>query len=305
MTVDVEDYFHVSAFEHRVPRSQWSHMERRAAGATRRLLDVFDECDVQATFFILGWIAEREPQLVREIRARGHEIGSHSYWHRLVYTLSPEEFRRDLRRSQVVLEDLLSEPVTMYRAPSFSITAASAWAFEVLGEEGFTVDSSVFPIRHDRYGWRSAPLGIHVRNESRSTLTEFPPTVWDWGPARVPIGGGGYFRLYPRHLTATAIERTNRRGRPFMFYVHPWEVDPEQPRVRGVGWKSRARHYVNLTKTEAKLRWMLPRGRFAPVSRVLEEFRTATSSSVPVARADVQAVVSTATSGSRSEASAE
>jgi polysaccharide deacetylase family protein (PEP-CTERM system associated) len=269
LTVDVEDYYQVSAFEHRVARSQWDGRESRVVANTQRLLALFEEFRVRATFFILGWTADRFPDLVREIDARGHEIGSHSYWHRLVYDLTPDEFRADLRQSKEALQSILGRPVTLYRAPSFSITARSLWALDVLVEEGFRADSSIFPVRHDRYGMPEAPPGPHIVEQPAGRLIEFPPGTLELTAWRLPAGGGGYFRLFPLAVTTHAIRKANYGDRPFMFYIHPWEVDPRQPRVDGVGWKSRLRHYVGLSRTETKLRKLLSRFQFGTVSESL------------------------------------
>jgi polysaccharide deacetylase family protein (PEP-CTERM system associated) len=257
LTVDVEDYFQVSAFERRIPRSDWDRWESRVVANTQRMLALLAERGVRGTFFVLGWVAEKFPALVREIDAAGHEIGSHSYWHRLIYQLTPEEFRADLRRSKAVLEGIVGRAVTLYRAPSFSITPRSRWALDVLAEEGFRTDASIFPVRHDRYGMREAPCEPHAYDLPAGQLEEFPASVYSLAGCRLPASGGGYFRLYPLKLTLAAARQANRRGRPFMFYIHPWEIDPQQPRVAGIGWKSRWRHYVNLDRVEAKLQRLL------------------------------------------------
>ncbi|MDZ7617040.1 MAG: XrtA system polysaccharide deacetylase, partial [Patescibacteria group bacterium] len=226
--------------------------------------------DVKATFFVLGWVAEREPGLVREIHAAGHEIGSHGYWHRLIYRQTADEFREDLRRARAVLEDAVSAPVVAYRAPSFSITKQSQWAFEVLVEEGFQIDSSVFPIHHDRYGIPGAEPRIHRIDTPSGSLWEFPPAVVSLAGMTLPIGGGGYFRLYPLWLTCRGLARINRRERsPFLVYLHPWEVDPGQPRMAGASGLSRFRHYVNLNRTERKLDALLCRFQFGPLGDVV------------------------------------
>ena len=190
-TVDVEDYYQVSAFEKHVDRVDWDRYESRVGPNTRRLLDLLDHHQVQATFFVLGWVAQRQPDLVRDIHRRGHEIGSHGYWHRLIYDQSPQEFRDDLRQSRDVLDSILGTPVTAYRAPSFSITSRSRWALEILGEEGFLVDSSVFPIHHDRYGIPGAPRRLHRIATASGTLWEFPPSVARLARLNIPVGGGG------------------------------------------------------------------------------------------------------------------
>lgn len=271
-TVDVEDYFQVSAFERHVRREDWGRWECRVVANTRRVLELLDRRRVRATFFVLGWVAEHYPELLREVLGAGHEIGSHGYWHRLVYDQRPEEFRADLRRSRKAIEDAIGGPVRAHRAASFSVTRRSLWAFEVLAEEGFAIDSSVFPIRHDRYGMADAPLGIHPVATPHGTVREFPMSVATFGRLRFPAGGGGYFRLYPLRLSLGLLRRINlRHRRPFVFYVHPWEVDPEQPRIAGASRLSRFRHYVNLATTERKLDVLLQRFRFGRLSDAVEQ----------------------------------
>nr|WP_315849954.1 XrtA system polysaccharide deacetylase [Rhodopirellula sp. SWK7] len=257
LTVDVEDYFQVSAFEHRVSRKDWDKHESRVVANTDRLLSLFDRCHVRGTFFVLGWVAERFPSLVHRIAKAGHEIASHGYWHRLVYDLTPEEFAKDIAASRDAICNACGVEVTAYRAPSFSIVERSLWALEVLAENGFKADSSVFPIgRHDRYGVPDAKKEVHQIETRWGVVTEFPPTLAKVGGVTVPVGGG-YFRLFPRAVTSAAVRRVEAEGRPAMFYIHPWEVDPDQPRVSQVGVKSRFRHCVNLKRTHAKLEGLL------------------------------------------------
>ena len=270
LTIDVEDYFQVSAFEKQIPRHHWCAFESRVVANTRRILRLLDFHGVRATFFILGWVARRYPELVRDIRRDGHEIGSHSYWHRLIYQLSPAEFRKDLQLSRDVLQDILGEPVTAYRAPSFSITRRSLWALEVLAEEGFQSDSSIFPIHHDRYGIPDVTPRIHKIHTSAGVLCEFPPSVVRIVGQNFPVSGGGYFRLYPLCWTRRWLQQINERAQPFLFYVHPWELDPEQPRLAAGSWLSRFRHYVNLSSTEVKLDSLLRHFRFAPLNEVIQ-----------------------------------
>lgn len=270
-TVDVEDYFQVSAFEKHIPRARWGSMESRIEANTRRILALLDHYQVKGTFFVLGWIARRYPELVREIAAAGHELGSHSYWHRLVYDLSPEQFRVDLTDSRKAIEDAAGQRVVIYRAPSFSITHRSLWALEILAEEGFLIDSSIYPIHHDRYGMPKAETRIHRIVTCSGSIWEFPPAVVRFGGVNVPMSGGGYFRLYPFALTVRALRRINQRHRrSFMFYVHPWELDPDQPRIAGPSRQSRLRHYVNLATTEKKLDRLLRHFDFGPISQVIE-----------------------------------
>ncbi len=272
MTIDVEDYYHVSAFEGTVDRARWGDYPSRVVGNTHRLLERLARNGVRATFFVLGWVAERYPQLVRDVAAAGHEVGSHGYWHRLIYRQSPDEFRQDVRRSRAVLEDVSGRPVTAYRAPSFSITRQSQWALEVLVEEGFRFDSSVFPIRHDRYGIPGAEPRIHPIATPAGTLWEFPPSVVRWAGCTWPIGGGGYLRLYPLRLTCRGLARLHRRQRsPFLVYVHPWEFDPGQPRIPIRSRVSRFRHYVNLHGTAGKLDALLGQFHFGPLSEVIRD----------------------------------
>ena len=268
-TVDVEDYYHVSGFADRIAPADWDGYESRVVPNTRRILELLDACSVRATFFVLGWVADRFPQLIREIHRGGHELGCHSYSHRLVYEMTPDEFRKDLRRARQVVEDVAATPVLAYRAPSFSITERSLWALEILAEEGFEYDSSIFPIHHDRYGIPGAERFPHRIDCRSGSLVEFPPSVCRIGKLNAPVGGGGYFRLYPAALTERWLARINSRyNQPFMFYVHPWEFDPDQPRLPG-SRRSRFRHYLNLDKTEQRTRRLLQRFRFGTMTEAL------------------------------------
>lgn len=269
-TVDVEDYFQVSGFDGPIDRASWDDFPSRVVASTRRMLNLLARHEVRGTFFVLGYVARRFPGLVRDIHAAGHEVGSHSFWHRLIYTQTPAEFRDDLRQSKSVLEDAIGVPVTAFRAPSFSITTRSLWALELLVEEGFTTDSSVFPTRHDRYGIPGAKPTIHTLQTPSGPLIEFPPTIARYGRMHLPVGGGGYFRLYPYSLSRFLLGQVVRHEqRPFMFYVHPWEVDPEQPRLSFGSRLSRFRHYVNLASTEQKLDRLLQDFSFGSMSDVL------------------------------------
>ena len=269
-TVDVEDYYQVSAFEKHIRRDHWDRWESRVEANTHRMLRLLDRHGVKATFFVLGWVADRHPRLVREIHACGHEVGSHGYWHRLVYELSPAEFREDLRRSRKALEDAAGARVTAHRAASFSITSRSLWALEILVEEGFSVDSSIFPIHHDRYGIPRAEPRLHRLPTPSGELWEFPPSVARMARINLPVSGGGYFRLFPLFWTRYCLGRINRRERqPFMFYVHPWELDPLQPRVPARSRLSRFRHYVGLAKNEGKLDRLLAKFHFGRLSDVV------------------------------------
>ena len=271
-SVDVEDYFQVAALAPAIPRESWPDRESRVERNTDRILALLEERGVRGTFFVLGWIAERHPALVRRIAALGHEIASHGYSHQLIYTQSPAEFRAETVRSKHLLEDLSGTAVEGYRAASFSITRRSLWALDVLVELGFRYDSSIFPIRHDRYGIPGAseepgPLSA----PSGATLIEFPMGAAHWGGLRVPVSGGGYFRLLPFPVTRWGLRQINAQGRPFTFYLHPWELDPDQPRIR-VPWLSRVRHYTNLHCCEDRLRRLLGEFSFAPMREVLANY---------------------------------
>ena len=270
MSVDVEDYFHVAALSGAISPSQWASTTSRVGNSTRRLLELFDATDTKATFFVLGWVADRHPELVREIQKGGHEVACHGYSHRLVYEQTPEEFRTETLRAKGLLEDLSGVAVDGYRAASYSITPRSRWALDVLVEAGFRYDSSIFPVHHDLYGMPGAPRFPHVlTTDSGAELVEFPPTTASIMGRNLPASGGGYFRLYPYALSRWLLRRVNEDdGQPAIFYLHPWEVDPDQPRVE-VGWRSRFRHYNNLDKCEGRLQQLLGEFRFAPVREVL------------------------------------
>ena len=269
LSVDVEDYFQVSAFERVVPRDTWTTFDSRVTANTHRLLDLFDEAGVKATFFTLGWIAAHHPGLVREIAARGHEIASHGFHHQLVYMLTREQFREDVRAAKATLEDVSGQRVRGFRAPSFSIVSASLWALDVLIEEGYVYDTSIFPVRHDRYGIPDAPRLIHRIDRTSGSIMEMPGSTVRLGKMNVPVAGGGYFRLLPYAVTQWAIRRLNAvDGAPAMFYLHPWEVDPHQPRM-AVGTATRLRHYSGLNRTASRLKRLLIDFRFDSVATVL------------------------------------
>jgi len=272
MSVDVEDYFHVAALSEAISRDDWDSMNARVDANTRRLLDLFDRSRTSATFFVLGWVAERHPALVREIHDRGHEIACHGFSHQLVYQQTPAEFREETRKSKAILEDLTGQPVEGYRAASYSITPQSLWALDILCEEGFVYDSSIFPVRHDLYGMPGAQRFPHMlRAPGGAEIAEFPPSTARLFGQNLPAAGGGYFRLYPYAFSRWLIRRVNEaENQPTVFYLHPWEVDPDQPQV-DVGWRSRFRHYNNLGKCEARLGRLLQDFRFTTVRQVLEE----------------------------------
>jgi len=271
MTVDVEEHFQVSAFSSVVRREDWDSVPSRVEENVARLLDLLDEREVRGTFFVLGWLAQRKPAMVRRIAARGHEIGSHGFSHRLIYDQRPEEFREETSLSRRLLQDATGQPVEGYRAASFSIGRRDLWALDVLADVGFHYDSSLFPVMHDRYGIPGAPRRMHrLRTPGGATLIEVPPSTLSAGRTTIPVAGGGYLRIFPLCFTRWAVRRLNRReSQPAVVYIHPWEVDPKQPRLHGP-LLSRFRHYRGLAGTEGKLRDLLARFEFGPLRRVIE-----------------------------------
>jgi polysaccharide deacetylase family protein (PEP-CTERM system associated) len=280
MTIDVEDYFQVSAFEKQVSRAEWGTFESRVCPNTERLLDLFAEFHVHATFFVLGWVAERFPGLIRRIVREGHELASHGYHHRLVYATSPEAFRADIRRARDLLETASGGPVVGYRAPSYSIIGRSMWALDVLIEEGYRYDASIYPINHDRYGIRTWPRQITRVERRGGRIWEVPGSTIRRCGVNLPIGGGGYFRLLPFGWTRSGIAHLNRDERqPAVFYLHPWEIDPDQPRI-AAPLLTRLRHYRNLAVTEGRLRALLGHfsfGRIQDCLGLLEQRQTLAS----------------------------
>ena len=257
LSVDVEDWFQVGAFETVVAREAWERLECRVEANCERVLALFAAHGIKATFFTLGWIAERYPATIKAIAAQGHEVASHGWDHKRVFTLNPSSFADDLRRTRETLEGITGQAVTGYRAPSFSIDARNPWAHEVLVEHGYRYSSSVAPVAHDHYGWPEAPR-FAFRPVAGSPLIEIPVTTAEVAERRFAAGGGGFFRVLPYALSRWAIRQVNaREGRPAVFYFHPWEVDPEQPRVAGAPLRSRLRHYTNLSRMHGKLERLL------------------------------------------------
>ena len=256
LTVDVEDYFQVSAFEPHIDRRDWEAIPCRVERNMDRILQLFSGRGVKATFFTLGWIAERYPAMVRRLITEGHEVASHGYEHTRVTQQDPARFRQDVRRTKALLEDLSGTEVKGYRAASYSIGADNLWALDVLHEEGYRYSSSIYPIHHDLYGMPDAPrFAFRTRPEG---ILEIPVTTIQLGGRTLPCGGGGYFRLLPYRVSRWAMRRVNRAdGEPCLFYFHPWEIDPDQPRQAGVSMKTRIRHYLNLGRTEARLKRLL------------------------------------------------
>ncbi len=271
-SVDVEDFFQVAAFEGVIDRSDWDTFERRVEANTRRLLELLARYDVRSTMFVLGWVAERAPDLVREIHRAGHELAIHGYDHRRVTEQTPDEFRADVRAAKRLLEEIAGVEVEGYRAPTYSIVKETLWATEILLEEGFRYDSSIFPIHHDRYGIPDAPrFPWVVARANGASLVEFPISTVRVLGLNLPFVGGGYLRLLPPGVARWGMRRLNRReGRPAIVYVHPWEIDPGQPR-QPVGWLTRLRHYGNLGRTGARLADLFERFRFGTVRQVLDQ----------------------------------
>jgi polysaccharide deacetylase family protein (PEP-CTERM system associated) len=271
-SVDVEDWYQVADFDAVIPFADWDRYESRVVHNTDAVLRLLDDAGSKGTFFVLTWNAERHPELVRRIAAAGHEVATHGYAHRIVYEQTPAEFRADVERAKKTLEDLTGEAVLGYRAPSFSFTQRSLWAPDVLLDLGFRYDSSVFPVRDSLYGMPDAqrfPYVIRERDGRR--LVEFPITTTELLGRNLPLGGGGYLRVFPYGYMRWGMRRVNRKeGRPAVVYVHPWEIDPEQPRIKTAGKRGFSSHYVNLRGTEAKLRRLLRDFRFAPMRELLE-----------------------------------
>ena len=268
LTIDVEDYFQVSAMEPHFDRSDWDSVPCRVERNIERLLEVLADHDARATFFTLGWIAERYPQTIRRIVDAGHELASHGYGHERANGLTREKFQEDIHRAKAILEDTAGVAVIGYRAPSFSIGRDNLWAFDCLLEAGYRYSSSVYPVQHDHYGMPEAP---RFAFRARDGLVEIPITTMRVLGRNLPAGGGGYFRLAPYELSRWAIRRVNEVERQAaIFYFHPWEIDPEQPRVNGVSLKTRFRHYLNLDRTEARLQRLLGDFRWDRIDRAFD-----------------------------------
>ncbi len=266
LTVDVEDYFHVSAFEKAIDKADWNNLELRVEANTYRLLELFEQKQAKCTFFTLGWVAERCPNLIKAIVDQGHELASHGFAHQRATEMTPEQFLLDVRKSKQVLEDTSGQAIIGYRAPSFSINENNTWVYETLAELGFEYSSSTYPIEHDLYGVPDWPRFKYQRDEG---IIEIPVPTVRKSERNIGIGGGGYFRLYPYWLSKRRIDNyLNTEQQPYSFYFHPWEIDPEQPRVAGASLKSRLRHYLNLSRMEGK------------VVRLLEDYQWDTMKSV-------------------------
>ena len=274
LSVDVEDYFMVEAFSGSVDRASWETWPSRVEANTRRTLDLFDRHNAKATFFLVGWVAERFPNLIREIHNRGHELACHSYWHRTIYSLTPDQFREDTRAAVHAVEDAAGVKLRGYRAPSWSITRDCLWALDILAEEGFSYDSSIYPIVHDIYGLPGAQRFPYIRACSHDmTLLEFPPATVQLFGTTLPAAGGGYLRILPLAYTHWAFRKFEREYRsPLVVYFHPWEIDPEQPRIRD-RFRSRFRHYTNLRGMVGRLESILETYAFLPFRDVIEHIQ--------------------------------
>ena len=274
-SVDVEEYYQVEAFSGVISRKDWNRFPSRVEESTGRLLEILSECGVRGTFFVLGCLAEKCPALLNRISAAGHEIASHGYDHTMIHMLTPASFREDVRKSKRILEDAAGIPVKGYRAPTFSITEKTSWAYGILLEEGYAYSSSVFPILHDRYGWVSfGDLPRNMTGDGKEPFWELPLSVEPVGPVKIPFGGGGYLRLYPLALTKALFRRAERLGKRCIVYVHPWELDTEQPAV-GAPFFRRLRHGIGIAGMEGKLKELLRSRRFGTFSQQLDALREA------------------------------
>lgn len=273
-TVDVEEYFQVNAFEGVVSRDKWLSFPSRIEAAVDRVLALMDRHDVRGTFFTLGWIAQHHPRVVDRIASCGHEVASHGWWHRKLSVLTPESFREEVRSSKAALEAITGVPVVGFRAPSFSIVPGREWAFDVLIEEGYEYDSSLFPVNRSDYGYPTAPPIAHMIQRPSGVLCEFPMATTVWNGVRIPAAGGGYFRHFPYNIIRRAFREHSDSGMPAVFYIHPWEVDPEQPRLP-VSLLTRVRHYTGLRNTEERLGRLLREFRFTAIRDRLREAVTA------------------------------
>jgi len=270
-TVDLEEYFQVSAFETRVARSEWERFDSRVAAQVALLLDLLARHEARATFFVLGWLAQRQPELIRTLAGAGHEIASHGWDHVRVTHQTPRQFRASIRRTKDLLEEITGAPVLGFRAPSFSIVPGKEWALDVLIEEGYRYDSSLFPVRRPGYGYPNGLVHPHWLQRPAGRLAEIPPTTLRWWGLRLPAAGGAYFRLLPYAVVRAALRQCERGGTPGTFYIHPWEIDPGQPRL-DVSWLTRLRHYGGLGRTAGRLERLLSEFQFTTVRDTLAAF---------------------------------
>ena len=274
LSFDVEEHFQVSAFWSEARRQQWDKYDSRVENNTNKLVELLAQHGTKATFFVLGWVAERYPGLVKLLVGQGHEIASHGYGHELITDQTPKMFRDDVRRAKGILEDICGKRVYGYRAPSFSITEDTKWAIPILTEEGYLYDSSIFPVLHDRYGMPNATPTVHLLRGEAGCIWEIPPSTVNILGMRLPVAGGGYFRLFPYPILRQLLKRIERAGHPLVMYLHPWELDPDQPKMQG-SWLSMFRHYINLHKTGARLRSLLEGFCFTSIREALEPLNQA------------------------------
>ena len=269
LTIDLEDYYHVTTFDQCITIDGWESMESRIEKNCEKILVILDEFKVKATFFVLGWIAERHPILIRTLYNEGHEVSSHGFHHQMIHQQTKDSFREDIKRTKMILEDITGSKIKGYRAPTFSINNSSLWALNILCEQGHSYDSSIFPIKHDRYGISNAPRFPHTINlNGTGTIKEFPPSTLRLLGVNTPIGGGGYLRLLPARFLSWGIRKINKvEKQPCIIYLHPWEFDPEQPKIP-VKFTSRFRHYINLDTTERKLRHLISNFKFTTISKL-------------------------------------
>ena len=269
-TVDVEDYFQVEAFSSVIDKNKWDSYECRVEKNTDLILGLLDNENIKGTFFILGWIAKRYPQVVHNITAQGHEVASHGMSHQLIYKQHQDTFRKETRNAKALLEDLCQKEVIGYRAATYSITNESLWALDILAEEGFRYDSSIFPMRHDKYGISDAcPVPHILKTPSGYEITEFPISTVKTKRWTLPVAGGGYFRIFPYMYTRWGLSKLNKQNKPFVFYIHPWEVDPDQPLTLGISRLSKFRHYSNMARCQTRLSKLLNDFEFSTMENVL------------------------------------
>jgi len=271
-SVDVEDYYQVEAFSNIVSQDSWDNYECHVEKNTDQMLQMLNDADVKSTFFVLGYVAKKYPQLVERIHQAGHEVASHGMTHRLIYKQTPAVFKTETVDSKALLEDIIQAPVNGYRAATYSITNKSLWALDILCDAGYLYDSSIFPIHHDRYGIPGSPIDPYIITApSGKQLVEFPISVLEKGALKLPFAGGGYFRLFPYWLSKWGLKSINKASRDFVFYIHPWEIDPSQPKMENISRSTRFRHYVNLDKTEARLNRLLADFEFDTMVNVLHK----------------------------------
>jgi polysaccharide deacetylase family protein (PEP-CTERM system associated) len=273
LSFDVEEHFHVSAFASPMRRRHWDRFESRVERNMQKILLMLDDQKVKATFFVLGWVAERHPRMVRDLVEQGHEVASHGYAHELITAQTPVLFREDVRKAKRILEDVTGTSVLGYRAPSFTITSETQWALPILVEEGYSYDSSIFPVFHDLYGLPGAIPWCHEISTPAGALWEIPPSSFGLVGIRIPVAGGGYFRLFPYPLLRSMLKRLEKDGHSLVMYLHPWELDPAQPRMQGA-LRSRVRHYLNLEKTESRLKCLLQDFTFCPLREAVPTLST-------------------------------